>query len=489
MLAMLERCITDRGGTYALCDTDSMAPVATEHGGLVPCAGGTERLPDGTLVIRALSWADVDAIVERFDALKPYDADAVPGHVLEVEKENFGVDGRQQLWSYGISAKRYALYNLSHEGHPILRKWSEHGLGHLLNPTDPDSDDRDWMHSIWEGIVREAYGLSYDWPEWLSRPALTRITTSSPALMHPFRAMNAGKFYADQIKPFNFILAAHRDGDFRTAENEPPRGLLVHPYETNARKWETMDWIDRDSGRMYRVTTTEYETMSDTVTRVKSYADVLTEYRYHPEWKSLPPDGQRNAKQARGLLKRRPVRATMLTYVGKDSNKVEEVDAGLVHEWDEVRNEYRDSRHDPWQTLVMPVLKEMDASTLAKATGISVRHVRNIQKGDVVPHADNRKALIRAAASYARERLPQPAPHDDFAALAAFLDIQTETQPTTRLCPVCQQPFTPTSSQQRYCSQRCKKRAARARGTNESSHHEGGVPMDKGVIPYPGHLQ
>src|SRR5262249_54851143 len=47
MLAMLERCVTDLGGQHVLCDTDSMAIVATESGGVVPCVGGPLRTPDG----------------------------------------------------------------------------------------------------------------------------------------------------------------------------------------------------------------------------------------------------------------------------------------------------------------------------------------------------------------------------------------------------------------------------------------------------------
>ena len=43
MLALLERCVTDLGGTYAMEDTDSMAIVATQRGGLIECPGGTDR--------------------------------------------------------------------------------------------------------------------------------------------------------------------------------------------------------------------------------------------------------------------------------------------------------------------------------------------------------------------------------------------------------------------------------------------------------------
>lgn len=447
MLAMLEQCITDMGGTYAFCDTDSMAPVATEHGGLIPCAGGTAQMPDGRPAIRALSWGDVEMMVRRFDALKPYNADAVPGHVLEVEKENFDNGNRRQLWCYGISAKRYALYNVRDDAQPILRKWSEHGLGHLLDPTKepnyhehtPDDTDaesplispqdahdgRAWMRVFWEGIVREACGLPYAWPDWLHRPALTRLTISSPGLMRPFATMNADKPYPDQITPFNFILAAHRIRGFVSADGEEPHGLLIAPYETNARKWSKMQWLDRNSGRTYRITTTDYETVSETTARVTSYADVLSEYRYHPEWKSLAPNGQRNAKQARGVLQRRPVHAASLAYIGKESNKLEEVDAGMVQMWDEVRNEYADPRHDPWRTVVVPVLREMPVSLLVQETSLKERAIQYARKGVTQPTPENRRSLIRAAAAYARERPPQPAPRDDLAALAAYRDALT----------------------------------------------------------------
>ena len=40
LLALLERLVADCGGTYAMEDTDSMAIVASKHGGLVACPGG-----------------------------------------------------------------------------------------------------------------------------------------------------------------------------------------------------------------------------------------------------------------------------------------------------------------------------------------------------------------------------------------------------------------------------------------------------------------
>ena len=72
MLALLERCVTDLGGTYAMEDTDSMAIVATQRGGLIEFPGGPYRR-NGKPAIRPLTWAQVNAIAERFAALSPYD--------------------------------------------------------------------------------------------------------------------------------------------------------------------------------------------------------------------------------------------------------------------------------------------------------------------------------------------------------------------------------------------------------------------------------
>ncbi|MCH9016035.1 MAG: hypothetical protein IH877_10160 [Gemmatimonadetes bacterium] len=90
LLAMLERTVADAGGSYLLCDTDSMAIVASETGGLVPCVGGKVRMADGRDAVKALSWAEVNAIVERFEQLNPYDRTVVRAPFLKIEDVNFG---------------------------------------------------------------------------------------------------------------------------------------------------------------------------------------------------------------------------------------------------------------------------------------------------------------------------------------------------------------------------------------------------------------
>lgn len=66
MLMLLERCVTDAGGSYALCDTDSMAIT--------------------------LPMQKVRRIVKRFEALNPYDRSIVPASILKIEEENFDAE-------------------------------------------------------------------------------------------------------------------------------------------------------------------------------------------------------------------------------------------------------------------------------------------------------------------------------------------------------------------------------------------------------------
>ena len=145
-------------------DTDSMAIIATKSGGLVECPGGPYRIRNGKKAIKALSWKEVEEISARFQSLNPYDKGAVPGSILKIEEDNFDpkTAKQRQLWCFPISAKRYVLFLRDRDGNPELlekgknaekNRWSEHGLGHLLNPTDPASEDREWIAQVWLQIL------------------------------------------------------------------------------------------------------------------------------------------------------------------------------------------------------------------------------------------------------------------------------------------------------------------------------------------------
>lgn len=440
MLALLERLVTDAGGSFAFCDTDSMAIVATEPGGLVACEGGQRRRPDGSSAVKTLSWGEVEEIQARFQPLNPYDRAAVRGSVLEVEDQNYETKARErqrQLYCYAISAKRYVLYALDEGGNPVLRKatkaipgekWSEHGLGHLLNPRDPDQEARDWIRALWEVELRRVLGLPSPRPDWLSRPAIGRLTIGKPRTLDPFERLDAGKPYAERIKPFNFMLAAHIP-DFAAPppEEDPYRFQLLAPWERDPSLWAGLEWVNKyaTDGRTYALASGNSPTPAEAA-RVQSYADVLAEYRVHPEPKSLAPNGKPAGWHGIGLLARRPVTATRLVHVGKESNELESREAGLVHDLEEVVNEYVTS--DRWQDYVLPILRNLSRSQL-REWGLSGANVSRVKAGSFRGTARTRTRLTVLTGDLARERLREEGttpPADPIDCCAAYVAVEGE---------------------------------------------------------------
>jgi hypothetical protein len=410
MLALLERCVSELGGTYAMEDTDSMAIVATQRGGPIPCPGGASMVR-GKPAIKALSWKQVEDIAHRFEALNPYDRSAIPGSILKIEGDNFDPKTRKQrqLYCLAISAKRYALFLKDRKGNPeLLRKgfnnetdrWSEHGLGHLLNPTDPDSEDRQWIGKAWLKMVREALGLPTQNLGFEDRPAVGRLSVSSPAVIRPLAKLNEGKPYSEQIKPFNFLLTCYMKPFGHPTGADPTQFHLIAPYETNATRWLKMDWFDQYTGNAHRITTTGDG--GRRMARVKTYGDVLREYEYHPESKSANSAGDVCDRQTVGLLRRRQVRIDLVRYIGKESNRLEEVDAGLIHNEEGVYTEYTDKSRDEWQTKILPALKRLSLSYLEKETGLCRRALIDIRAGRSRPHRKNEECLTCVVRDEAR---------------------------------------------------------------------------------------
>jgi hypothetical protein len=395
MLALLEHSVSKLGGTYAMEDTDSMAIVASKHGETILCPAGQK--------IKALSWRQVQEISRQFASLNPYDRKAVPGSILKIEDDNFDLrTGRQrQLYCLAISAKRYALFMRDKKRAPVLLRdgvnngedrWSEHGLGHLLNPTDPESEDRAWIAQAWLNIVRRALSLKTKNAGFEHLPAIGRVTISSPAVMRPFANLNEGKRYCDQIKPFNFLLTCHVKQLGHPPGTDPERFHLIAPYQSNPKQWLKMPWTEQYSGNMYGITTLGYHGNRHTA-RVKTYGEVLQEYEFHAESKCADADGNPCGKQTIGLLQRRHVRIDEIKYIGKESNSLEEVDAGQIHSAQNVYTEYLDQRRDEWQTKILPALKKVPLKILVKMSGMSSRELKYVRAGRSRPHRKNREVL------------------------------------------------------------------------------------------------
>ncbi len=177
MLALLERCVTDLGGTYAMEDTDSMAIVATQRGGLIEFPGGPYRKNGKPAIQGAIVGAggcDRQAL-RGAESLR-----SQPRSPARFSRSRTTTSTRRPDGSGSCGAWRFPPSDMRssfaiQDGEPALLRegvnnkedrYSEHGLGHLLNPTDPESDDRSWIAQAWlndrapiAGSSDEAAGL------------------------------------------------------------------------------------------------------------------------------------------------------------------------------------------------------------------------------------------------------------------------------------------------------------------------------------------
>jgi hypothetical protein len=244
-------------------------------------------------------------------------------------------------------------------------------------------------------MIRRGLNLPTQPMPFHARPAIGRITVSSQAVMDPFRALNTDKPYADQIKPFNFVLSCHIKAFGHPTGVDPEQCHLIAPYETDARKWEKMAWIDRYSGKDYRITTVGNHG-SRTRARVMTYGDVLRKYENHPESKCADEYGNVCSGPTIGLLERRQVSISKIHYIGKESNLLDDVDAGLVHGVQEAYTEYPDVRRDEWYTHILPILKAMPLALLQNESGLARSTLQRVRAGQK-PNSENESLLAEIA--------------------------------------------------------------------------------------------
>jgi hypothetical protein len=131
-------------------------------------------------------------------------------------------------------------------------------LGHLLKPTDPESEDHAWIAQIWQDIISRPVEIIAPRLSFGNMPAVGRITVSSPAVARPFTGLNDREPYRQKIKPFNFLLTSHVKPFGHPTEPDPEHFHLIAPYEADSRRWLKMKWIDQYSGNEYSITTDAY---------------------------------------------------------------------------------------------------------------------------------------------------------------------------------------------------------------------------------------
>jgi hypothetical protein len=112
-----------------------------------------------------------------------------------------------------------------------------------------------------------------------------------------------------------------------------------------------------------------------------------------PGAKSADAMGKPSGKQTFGLLCRRHVRVERIIYIGKESNRLEEIEAGLVHSPESVYTEYPDPGRDEWQTRILPILKNIPIPALIRVSGKSRSMLRRALTGQSTPRKRNQQLL------------------------------------------------------------------------------------------------
>jgi hypothetical protein len=326
LLAMLEKCVTDAGGNYLFCDTDSMCMVATKTGGLLPCVGG-KYLLGGKEAIKALSLAQVKSIAKRFNRLNPYDQSLVRS-LLKIEDVNF-VDSdpskaHRQLFGYAIAAKRYALYTQTRKDISIV-KASGHGLGYLFAPKENTTEGEEngenndeapeWILEAWDWLLRKELEFRSKEPSWLELPAMMRMAMTSPNVMRASRP--------EWLAPFNFFFfPLLSDLGGYPAGFDRSNFKFITPPESNRKKWETLEGVNLLEvlgGRTYRISMVPDTKQRNVVP--ESMRIILKQYLRHPEAKSLAPDGTACIGSTQGLLQRVSILAGEIVPVGKETDR------------------------------------------------------------------------------------------------------------------------------------------------------------------------
>src|SRR6266568_9002426 len=72
-----------------------------------------------------------------------------------------------------------------------------------------------------------------------------------------------------------------------------------------------------------------------------------------------------------GMLQRRHIRVGQIIYIGKESNKLEEIESGIIHSAQSVYTEYPDPRREEWETKILPSLKTLPIHVLIRLTNKS----------------------------------------------------------------------------------------------------------------------
>jgi hypothetical protein len=120
--------------------------------------------------------------------------------------------------------------------------------------------------------------------------------------------------------PFTFLLCPLIDTVAGyPAGVDPNHFTLITPFTKQRERWLEAECINVCDGKIYRLAASQSAKLDKAIPQTFGY--VLRLYPYHPESKSLAPDGTPCSATTRGLLQRAHVAAGKFRYVGKETDR------------------------------------------------------------------------------------------------------------------------------------------------------------------------
>jgi hypothetical protein len=350
MLGMIEHLVTEAGGTWVMCDTDSMFIVASPDRKTIVDPQGTE--------ITALSYEEAEAVAKRFNSLNPYNPDVTgPIDILQREYPKDLSDGEVKADS--ISAKRYALFDEKKlvqivddedEGSWVADN-REHGLGMYLNPLSHSPHDvkgeRKWATEAWEYMIRKDLGTPVLEPDWFDQIAMRKLVVSTWETYKSLEPWNRDRPYQERIKPFNFITT------FAPSFND---SLVrpIAPYSSKPEEWKTMEFRDlhNPDGPGYWIWGEKIpcqDLPAQDVLVAPTFGDIIGSYMTHPESKFNDVSGRTCRQDTRGVLQRKQLHVFSTHSIGKEANDLDKRDT--VRNMGEIQADYGASDEE-WKLVV-----------------------------------------------------------------------------------------------------------------------------------------
>ena len=316
MLALTERGAADEGLGWVFCDTDSLS------------IAQPECLPAPEFLTR------VERVRGRFASLNPYET---KGRILQLEKINYPPEGPRDgstlrpVNCLAISAKRYVQFDRDAAGRPVIRKGSQHGLGHLLSPYEEPPAERAarkgrsslelWQEDLWKAIIAADDAgspdeVAYEALPDADRPAASRYAATNQALLKWFDRYNADVPETERVRPFNFLLSYQAKSRIEMAQ--------VDPEALRTAAWRNR--TPKPASRYQRDLSGSLPPVFDRVSGepvpqawLKTYRRSLVRHHLHAEHKF------RNGGEGdQGLTLRRRVQPLTVLAIGKEADNLDE---------------------------------------------------------------------------------------------------------------------------------------------------------------------